>query len=131
MPKRFVFVCVENAGRSQMAEAFFKRYAPHADSSSAGTRPAGAVNPTVVEAMREVGIDVSQNRPGALSDDMPSGSVLVSMGCVDGDACPAVLHGDVIEWSVPDPKGRPIEEVREIRDYIESQVRELVSKMDE
>lgn len=127
--KGFVFVCVENAGRSQMAQAFLARHAPGVGSRSAGTRPAAEVNPVVVEAMMEVGIDLSKNRPRTLSSDMLSGSVLVNMGCVDEDACPAMLH-DAVEWDIPDPKGRPLEQVREIRDYVESKVRELVSGME-
>ena len=125
-PARFVFVCVENAGRSQMAQAFLRRHAPGAVSLSAGTRPAGEVNPVVVEVMREVGIDISGNRPGLLSDGVAAGSTLVNMGCMDGGECPALLHRGAVEWDIPDPRGRPIEEVRRIRDLVESKVRDLV-----
>lgn len=125
--RRYVFTCVENAGRSQMAHAFMQKYAPDTESSSAGTRPAPHVNPVVVEAMREAGIDISGNLPAPLSGPVAPGTTLVSMGCMDKAACPALLHYNIISWDIPDPKGRPIEEVRVIRDYIEDKIRKLAS----
>ncbi len=113
-----------------MAQAFLKRHAPDVDSFSAGTRPAVDVNPIVVQVMNEVGIDISQNRPKALSDDMISDSILVSMGCMDREACP-VLSYDSIEWNIPDPGGKTVEQVREIRDCIESKIKELISRMEQ
>jgi len=127
-PLRYVlFVCVHNAGRSQMAQAFFERYGPEdVVAESAGTKPAHEVSPVVVEAMRESGIDISGRRPKALSLEMQlHADWAVTMGC--GDACPYVASA-VEAWDVPDPAGRPIEDVRVIRDGLEAQVRELVAK---
>lgn len=109
-----------------MAQAFLRRHAPGAVSLSAGTRPAGEVDPVVVEVMREVGIDISGNRPRLLSDEVAAGSTLVNMGCMGGGECPALLRRGVVEWDIPDPRGRPAEEVRRIRDLVESRVRDLV-----
>ncbi len=120
-----LFVCTHNAGRSQMARAFFDRDTP-ADvrAESAGTQPAAAVWPTVVEAMAEVGIDLSGQRPQKLLVEMQlHADWAVTMGC--GDVCPYVPTM-VENWDVPDPAGLPLAEVRAIRDGIERQVRELV-----
>lgn len=127
--KKILFVCVENAGRSQMAEGFFRMLAPEGfEAESAGTRPTAAVNPLAVEVMREVGIDISVQAPKVLSNEMVSGSYrIVNMGCMDRESCPALFVNDVIEWNLEDPKGKGIERVREIRDEIESRVRELVA----
>ena len=121
-----LFVCVHNAGRSQMAQAFFERYGPHdVVAESAGTEPAREISPVVVEAMRESGIDISGRRPNRLSLEMQlHADWAVTMGC--GDACPYVASA-VEAWDIPDPAGRPIEDVRAIRDGIEAQVRELLA----
>lgn len=123
--KHVLFVCNHNAGRSQMAEAFFARLAPEdMRGESAGSRPADRVWPEVVEAMAEVGIDLSARRPRKLVLEMQLRTDwAVTMGC--GDACPYV-PSTVEDWDVPDPAGRPLEEVRAIRDAIEVRVRELV-----
>lgn len=129
---RIIFVCVENAGRSQMAEAFFRKYAPDRfQTSSAGTKPSQKVNPVVSQVMREVGIDLTGRQPKLLSADMLEYSnVTVNMGCMDHESCPALFVKDVLDWNISDPKGRSIEEVRRIRDEIETKVKELVKSLE-
>ena len=125
-----LFVCVENAGRSLMAEAFMRRYAPHVRVASAGTQPAGRPNEMVVLAMKEVGIDITK-RPEALTGEMIQGSSkkVVNMGCMDKEACPALFVDEVDDWGIPNPKGKSIEEVRRIRDMIEQRVRSLAERL--
>jgi arsenate reductase (thioredoxin) len=127
--KTVLFVCVENAGRSQMAEGFFKKYAPKGfKAQSAGTKPVSQINPIAVQAMREVGIDISTQKSKEMSEEMMRNSEpIVNMGCMDKSFCPTIFLPKVIVWNLPDPKGKPIEEVREIRDEIEKRVKELVS----
>ena len=129
---QILFVCVENAGRSQMAEAFFRKYAPkHFQAFSAGTNPSSEINPIVSEAMKEIGIDMSSNIPKLLSSDMITSSVkTVNMGCMDKESCPALFVKDVLDWGIEDPKGKSIEEVRKIRDEIESKVKDLIAKLE-
>lgn len=126
-PVRYVlFVCNHNAGRSQIAQAVFERYGP-ADvrAESAGTEPAAAIWPPVVEVMREIGLDLSGRTPKKLTVEMQQhANWAVTMGC--GDACPYV-PSIVEEWDIPDPAGKPLEEVRAIRDQIQQQVRELIA----
>jgi len=127
-----VFVCVENAGRSQMAEAFLRRHAKHLRVASAGTRPSSHLNPAVVEAMREVGIDLRSQSPKGVSDDlMRNSGTRVSMGCMDGESCPALFAGGVVDWNIADPKGKSLDEVRKIRDEIELRVRRLAESLRE
>jgi protein-tyrosine-phosphatase len=123
--KRVLFVCNHNAGRSQIAQAFFDRHAPDdIRAESAGTSPARRVWPEVVEAMAEVGIDLSRRRPTRLTREMQlHADWAATMGC--GDACPFVPT-TVESWDIPDPAGRPIADVRAIRDGIEARVRDLV-----
>jgi arsenate reductase (thioredoxin) len=123
--KHVLLVCNHNAGRSQMAQAFFERYAPDdLRAESAGSTPAWHVWPEVVEVMREVGIDVAERRPRKLLREMQlHADWAVTMGC--DDACPYVPT-TVEAWSIPDPAGRPLDEVRAIRDGIEARVRELI-----
>ncbi|MDG6985995.1 MAG: arsenate reductase ArsC [Nitrososphaerota archaeon] len=123
-----LFVCVENAGRSQMAEAFAKKLG--LDAQSAGTMPPGRVNPVVVEAMKERGIDISANRPKMLTADMiERASVVYTMGCSVESVCPrpmlARMQKKLVDWDLEDPKGKPIQEVRRIRDEIERRVGRL------
>jgi arsenate reductase len=128
--KYVLFVCNHNAGRSQMAQAFFERYAPpDVRAESAGSRPAKAIWPSVIEAMAEVGIDLAGHKPKKLVREMQlHADWAVTMGC--DDACPYVPT-TVEAWDIPDPADRPIEEVRTIRDTIEARVRELVdTKLD-
>jgi len=97
---------------------------------SAGTIPASSINPVAIEVMREVGIDISKQRSKILTEDMIRKSTLrVNMGCVEKESCPTLFIHDVIDWKIEDPKGKPIEKVRQIRDVIESRVRELVSNI--
>ena len=119
--KTVLFVCVENSGRSQMAEAFFREYAPKGYSAfSAGTKPSPEVIPLVIEAMREYAIDISKQRPKIITEDMIiSADIRVNMGCMDRGSCPTLFIHNLIEWGIEDPKGKPIEKVREIRDNIE------------
>ena len=124
---RVIFACVHNAGRSQMAAAFFNAVADpgRAKAVSAGTEPGDHVHPVVVDVMREVGIDLSGQKPQRLSDDLARGaSLLVTMGC--GESCPYVPGLRRDDWPLTDPKGRPIEEVREIREEIRTRVAQLV-----
>jgi len=129
MPATLIFACVHNAGRSQMASAFFNEMADPAKavSISAGTEPAERVHPEVVDAMREAGIDISGCIPGLLDPLMCRDAVLlVTMGC--GDKCPYVPGLRTIDWPLPDPQGQPLERIREIRDDIRARVGELVRR---
>jgi arsenate reductase len=126
--KKIIFACVHNAGRSQMAEAFFNHLADpeRASAVSAGTRPTGRVHPEVVSAMREVGLDLSSANPQLLTADLVRGAeLLVTMGC--GDECPYVPGLRRDDWSLPDPKGQPAKRVRAIRDDIKQRVRDLLA----
>lgn len=126
--KTVIFACVHNAGRSQMAAAFFNRLADptRARALSAGTQPAAHVHPEVVAVMREVGIDLSTARPTRLTDELAAGAqLLVTMGC--GESCPVVPGLRRQDWNLPDPKGQPIERVRTIRDEIRVRVERLVT----
>jgi arsenate reductase (thioredoxin) len=125
----FLFVCVHNAGRSQMAEAFAKRRGLKA--ASAGTVPATSVNPVVVQAMKEEGIDISSNAPKLLTPEMIDQATLVfTMGCSVEEVCPrpmlAKMQKKLVDWNIEDPKGKTVEQVREIRDEIERKVAVLV-----
>ena len=131
--KKILFVCVENAGRSQMAEAFAKKYANNkVIASSAGNKPAEKVNPVVVEVMKEKGIDLSMNKPKMITAKMAQEvDLVVTMGCNDQGVCPGPFFKPTIEWHLEDPKGKPMEKVREIRDQIERQVKELITELKE
>ncbi len=128
---RIAFVCLENAGRSQMAAAFARRYKGEGvEILSGGTRPAEHVHTAVVEAMREAGIDLSAEKPRAITPSEILGSdLVVTMGCAAGDVCPARFRGDAIDWELPDPAGQPLEEVRRIRDEIERRVTALLDRV--
>jgi protein-tyrosine-phosphatase len=123
-----LFVCVQNAGRSQMAEGFFRKYAPkHYETVSAGTVPTSQINPIAVEVMKEVGVDISNQKPKDLTEDMMrNATTIVNMGCMDDKYCPALFLPKVIDWGIEDPKDKPIEKVREIRDEIEKRVLEII-----
>ncbi len=124
------FVCVENAGRSQMAAAFARRMNREGVRIlCGGTRPAERVHPVVVRAMREVGIDLSHQKPRTVTpEDILASDIVVTMGCASGDVCPATFRGDAVDWALPDPAGQPIEEVRRIRDEIEARVTALLEE---
>jgi arsenate reductase len=126
--KKILFVCVENAGRSQIAEAFAKIYGEgKAEATSAGTVPAKEVNPIVVQVMKEKGIDLSANKPKLITNQMVrEADTIIVMGCSAEGFCPALLLNKVVEWGIEDPKGKSLEKVREIRDEIESRVRALL-----
>ncbi len=129
---KVLFVCVENAGRSQMAEAFFRKYAPNKFRViSAGTKPSPKINLIVSQVMKEVGIDIKDKIPKSLSNDMLDNSTVVNMGCIDKESCPALFVKDVLDWNIPDPKGKSINDVRKIRDQIETKVKELVKNIEE
>lgn len=129
---RLLFVCIHNAGRSVMAEAFARTLGGDAvEAASAGTEPGGGPHPEVVEAMREAGIDVSGHRGVLLTDEMVrAADRVITMGCaVDEAACPAIRYVGVEDWGLPDPKGRPPEEVRAIRDEVRARVEKLLAEM--
>jgi arsenate reductase (thioredoxin) len=126
---KVLFVCLHNAGRSQMSRALFEREAgPAHEARSAGTTPGDRVHPEVVEAMRELGIDVSDRIPQLLTDELSRwADVVVTMGC--GDECPYIPGKRYIDWDLPDPKGRPLEEVRAVRDDIAARTGDLVREL--
>lgn len=124
---RVVFACLHNAGRSQMAAAFFNHLAEatKARAVSAGTTPGDRVHPEVAAAMQELGIDVSGAKPQLLTAELGAGArLLVTMGC--GEQCPFIPGAEVQDWPLEDPKGKPIERVREIRDDVKKRVQELI-----
>ena len=125
-----LFVCVQNAGRSQIASALFDRAAAGAHPSrSAGSKPAARVHPEVVEVMRELDVDLSGRIPHELDRaDAEWADVVVTMGC--GDACPYIPGKRYIDWQLDDPHGQPLERVREIRDAIDGRVRRLLDELD-
>jgi protein-tyrosine-phosphatase len=127
---RVLFVCLHNAGRSQMSEALFLRAAGgRHEGRSAGTAPGERVHPEVVEAMSELDIDLGHRRPRLLAqDDAEWAEVVVTMGC--GDECPYVPGVRYVDWDLPDPKGRPIEAVRAMREEISRRVGALVEELD-
>ncbi|WP_328936532.1 arsenate reductase ArsC [Streptomyces tauricus] len=124
-----LFVCVHNAGRSQMAAAFLAHLAgDRIEVRSAGSAPANTVNPAVVEAMAEVGVDVSTQTPKILTvEAVQSSDVVITMGC--GDACPVFPGKRYLDWQLDDPAGQGVEAVRPIRDTIETRVRELIAEV--
>jgi arsenate reductase len=124
-----LFVCIQNAGRSQIAQAFFGRAAPEHEARSAGSRPAAHVHPGVVDVMREVGIDLADRQPHKLDqEDMQWADLVVTMGC--GDECPYIPGKRYVDWELDDPSGRPPEEVRRIRDDIARRVEALVAELE-
>jgi arsenate reductase len=127
---RVLFVCVQNAGRSQMAEALFTAAADgRHEARSAGTAPAEHVHPEVVEVMRELGVDLGERVPHRLEQaDAEWADVVVTMGC--GDACPYIPGKRYVDWELTDPHGLPLNEVRRIRDEITGRIRELVYELD-
>ena len=126
-----LFVCLHNAGRSQMSQALFERAAEGRHGArSAGTTPGERVHPEVVEAMRELGIDLAGRVPRQLTeDDARWADVVVTMGC--GDECPYIPGRRYVDWDFPDPKGRPLAEVRATREEIERRVADLVAELDQ
>jgi arsenate reductase (thioredoxin) len=125
-----LFVCLHNAGRSQMSQALFERAAAGRHTAlSAGTTPGECVHPEVVEVMHELDIDLSDRKPQALTTDLAEqADVVVTMGC--GDACPYIPGKRYIDWDLPDPKGRPLAEVRATRNEIARRVAALIAELD-
>jgi arsenate reductase (thioredoxin) len=123
---KVLFVCIQNAGRSQMAEALLERSAgSEHEARSAGSRPADRVHPEVVEAMAEVGVDLAGLTPRGLDrTDLAWADLVVTMGC--GDECPVIPGKRYVDWKLPDPAGQPVDEVRAIRDEIEQRVASLL-----
>jgi arsenate reductase len=124
-----LFVCLHNAGRSQMSEALFERYSFETDQArSAGTQPADRVHPVVVEAMRELDIDLSDRVPQRLTDELAQwADVVVTMGC--GDACPYIPGRRYIDWELTDPAHQPLDAVRAVRDDISARVKRLAQEL--
>ena len=128
--KTVLFVCVHNSGRSQMAEAFFNQFAKgKARALSAGTDPADSVEPMVVEAMQQVGIDLSAKKPRALTREMlEQADKVVTMGCGVEGVCPATWV-ETEDWQLDDPRDKPLEKVREIRDEIKARVIKMLAEL--
>ena len=128
---RVLFVCLHNAGRSQMSEALFTRAADgRHEAASAGTQPAGRVHPEVVEAMGELGIDLAGRTPRRLEREQAEwADVVVTMGC--GDECPYIPGKRYVDWELEDPSGQPLDAVRRTRDEIDRRVRALAAELDE
>lgn len=124
-----LFVCVHNAGRSQMAAALLDHHAQgRVHVRSAGSAPADEINTAVVAALEEIGLDVTKEFPKPLTDEVArAADVIVMMGC--GDACPVYPGKRYLDWELPDPAGRPVEEVRPIRDEIDRRVRDLLAEL--
>lgn len=129
--KTVLFVCVQNAGRSQMAEGFFKKHTPKGyEALSAGTVPTSQINSIAVEVMKEVGIDISKQKPKDLTEEMiRNATTIINMGCMDNKFCPALFVPKVVDWGIEDPKDKSIEKVREIRDEIERRVLEIINSI--
>jgi arsenate reductase (thioredoxin) len=127
--KTILFVCIENAGRSQMAEGFFNKNAPEGYRAiSAGTKPVSQINPVVIEVMKEVGIDISNQKSKEITEDMMRNSFkTVNMGCMVKESCPTLFLPNVLDWNLEDPKGKSVEKVTELRDEIDQRVKELVA----
>jgi arsenate reductase (thioredoxin) len=124
---RVLFVCVQNAGRSQIAQALYERRG--GDARSAGSAPAERVHPEVVEVLREVGLEVGDRRPRGLSrEDVEWAELVVTMGC--GDACPVLPGKRYVDWNLADPSGQPLDEVRALRDEIDRRLGELPAELE-
>ncbi len=126
---RVLFVCLHNAGRSQMSRALFERVAGgRHEAESAGTEPAERVHPEVAEVMREVGVDLDGRTPQKLTQELAEwADVVVTMGC--GDACPYIPGKRYVDWELPDPKGLPLDEVRALRDEIAQRTEALAAEL--
>lgn len=130
MKYNVLFLCVQNAGRSQMAEAFARELGSHIiNPYSAGSNPAKEINPVVRQCMEEIGVKILNERPKGFSDlPISKFDFVVNMGC--GDTCPYYPSKEYIDWNIPDPKDKPMEEVRPIRDLIKSKILELVKYLE-
>ena len=130
--QNILFVCVENAGRSQMAEAFFRKYASKKfNVISAGTIPSTQLNPLVVKVMQEIGINLDDQQPKLLSNNMIENSFkTINMGCMDKESCPSLFVNDVLDWNISDPKEKSLDEIRKIRDTIKTKVMNLINLLE-
>lgn len=130
---KVLFVCVGNSARSQMAEALFNKIAGKKEAQSAGTEPAEKVSSKAVEAMREIGIDISMQKPKLLTKEMvEKAEKIITMGCLESASCPLFLLEDkskLEDWNIEDPRGKPVEKVREIRDEIRRRVEMLAGEI--
>lgn len=130
---RVLFVCVGNSARSQMAEALFNKIAGKKEAQSAGTEPAEKVSPKAIAAMREIGININMQKPKLLTREMvEKAEKIITMGCLDSASCPLFLLEDkskIEDWNLEDPRGKPIEKVREIRDEIKRRVEKLAGEI--
>ncbi len=131
--QNILFVCVENAGRSQMAEAFFRKYASKKfNVISAGTIPSTQLNPLVVKVMQEIGINLDDQQPKLLSNNMIENSFkTINLGCMDKESCPSLFVNDVVDWNISDPKEKTLDDVRKIRDTIKTEVMNLINSLEE
>ncbi len=132
--KKLIFVCVENACRSQMAAGFARHYARELglelEIASGGTRPAERVDERAIQVMKEKGIDISGERPRAINpQELRNFDYIITMGCSAEGVCPADFSGRARDWGIPDPKGKPLEFYRKIRDELERKVRELIEEV--
>ena len=129
--KTILFVCVENAARSQMAEAFFRYYSPKGyEAKSAGTKQASKINALAVKVMKEINIDISHQKPKTISVEMIKNSdKIVNMGCLEKESCPTLFLHNFVDWNIGDLNGESIGQVRDIRNEIEQRVKELVSSL--
>ncbi|MEF8879283.1 MAG: arsenate reductase ArsC [Candidatus Thermoplasmatota archaeon] len=126
--KKVLFVCIENACRSQMAEGFFNNFTKDAVADSAGTQPAKNVDSLAVKVMKDLGVDIVDNKPKQLTFEMNNEfDFIVTMGCIDG--CPVTPKNKTIEWNIEDPKGKNIEFYRRVRDQIEKSVKKLINEV--
>ncbi|MCL6089147.1 MAG: arsenate reductase ArsC [Candidatus Marsarchaeota archaeon] len=126
---RVLFVCIHNACRSQMSEALFNRMAPPHQAFSAGSKPAAQIDPKTVEVMKEAGMDISGKVPRSTEHYRGQKfDYVITMGC--GDACPYVAAKHRIDWQIPDPKGKPIEEYRKVRDMLEAKIKGILDEME-
>ena len=131
LPK-ILFVCIENAGRSQIAEGFFRKFSKKFEVSSAGTEPKSELNPVVIEVMKEIGIDISNQKPKLISQRMIEESFkTVNMGCMNKESCPSLFIKDTLDWDILDPRGKTKNEIRKIRDQIKFEVLSLVKKLED
>ncbi len=129
--RKVLFVCVENSFRSQIAEAYFNKYAPSGWTAvSAGLTPAERVHPNAVRLMHEEGVDISRQKPKTLTRELQEGVDVAIIVC-SGDQCPVVHARRVEEWNMPDPAGMPLEEARRIRDLIKARVLDLIKRLQE
>lgn len=127
--KKVLFVCIENACRSQMAEAFFNKYAKGARAYSAGSKPAKEIDPKTVEVMKEKGMDLAGKAPTGFQPHLSRGfDIIVTMGCKD--SCPITPKEKTIDWEIENPKGKPVEKYREVQGIIERKVAELAKRLE-